>query len=302
MDDMSMLPSGMGKIGNCLSAANDLSSGLDCITGFTDCFDGAAILNIFSCLGDAGTDSANIEESLSKMESCLSPYVTCIEGEIQKILDSLPSCLNSTMVNLGNCYYDNGRACNSTCTSEDKPTANPYSGVDASTLALCNSFQTDIMDPTCGIVDCCEPCVDEVEAFMNCFVQNALDLKQADSNSDCVLSCAARRRRHLMDHQLLASRQLAGHLAADGMEMKFKPEMLLRECGLFLETSDGLNGLRAGIEELRTRLVEGNFFECLFDSLFSLAEKRERKNMHWPILPLRHPVALVLLVLELRYI
>eukprot|EP00526_Cylindrotheca_closterium_P015912 CAMPEP_0113624600 /NCGR_PEP_ID=MMETSP0017_2-20120614/12686_1 /TAXON_ID=2856 /ORGANISM="Cylindrotheca closterium" /LENGTH=261 /DNA_ID=CAMNT_0000534645 /DNA_START=69 /DNA_END=850 /DNA_ORIENTATION=+ /assembly_acc=CAM_ASM_000147 len=226
----------------------------------------------------------NMTQQMEKVDACLSPYASCVEAEIQAILNSLPTCLNSTVVNLGQCFVDNGATCNTTCTKDDIPETNPYATVDASTLVTCNAFQTDIMDPTCTIVDCCQPCVDELEAAMNCITQNGLDLKQAppNANDDCALSCTAASTR---GRQLeLTGRMLAGHVGGGipdipKLDKMFSPETILADCGIYFETADGLNGLRAGIEELRTRIVEGEFFQCLFESLFALADQGAKESM-----------------------
>ncbi|CAJ1943800.1 unnamed protein product [Cylindrotheca closterium] len=141
------------------------------------------------------------------------------------------------------------------------------------------------MNPTCSIIDCCEPCVDELEAVMNCIAQDALDITQQESNSDCVLTCTATSRRHR--RQLEPERKMAGHdgnTANNLFDQMLSPETILAECGLLFETADGLNGLRAGIEELSTRIVEGAFFKCLFESLITLADQgaRESSNANAP--------------------
>ncbi|CAJ1943798.1 unnamed protein product [Cylindrotheca closterium] len=114
------LPSGIfGEMGECLNAASDVSTALDCITHFTQCFDGAAIIGIFSCLQSGGANNNNNGDNITqqmehKCHRVCHHMLSCVEEEIQAILNSLPTCLNSTVGNIGQCFVDNGATCNST--------------------------------------------------------------------------------------------------------------------------------------------------------------------------------------------
>jgi hypothetical protein len=188
------------------------------------------------------------------MEECLAPYVDCIQAEVQVIVDSLPECVNTTIIALGDCYIDNASTCNSTCSMDDIPEDNPYEDADTAALVFCSPFQSDIMDPSCEIVDCCAECIAEFEALMNCIVQDVMELQLDPPDSgDCVVSCPESRRALSAD-----GHDLASHGRRE-ME-KHKSEDILGECGIYLETQAGSVG----------GMTEGSFQECLFTNLMVL--------------------------------
>jgi hypothetical protein len=232
------------SIGACFTDSDTEEATLSCLSEYTDCFDSTSISEIETCL-----------ES-STMEECLVPYVDCIKAEVEVIVDSLPACVNTTIVALGDCYIDNASTCNSTCSMDDIPEENPYEDADASALVFCSPFQSDIMDPSCEIVDCCAECITEFEAVMNCIVQDVMELQvEPPDSGDCVLSCPAESRRALSAD----GRDLANHDGGGEMH-DHKSENILGECGIYLETTDGSVG----------GMGEGSFQKCLFENLFVL--------------------------------
>jgi hypothetical protein len=227
------------SIGDCFVDSDAVEDTLSCLSDYTDCFDSTTISEIEICL-----------ES-STMEECLAPYVDCIQAEVQVVVDSLPECVNTTIVALGDCYIDNASICNSTCSKDDIPQENPYEDADAASLVFCSPFQSDIMDPSCEIVDCCAECIAEFEALMNCIVQDVMELElEPPDSGDCVVSCPESRRALSADGRDLQGGETENH----------KSEDILGECGVYLETEAGSVG----------GMTEGSFQQCLFNNLFVL--------------------------------
>lgn len=248
------------EIGDCFINSETEDTALTCLSGYTECFDSSSITDIVTCLGADTTDAD------AQMQVCLQPYLECIQAEVQVILDSLPECMNTTVTDLGNCYIDNASACNSTCSKDDIPETNPYENADASSLILCDAFQSDIMDPSCEIVDCCQECITEFEDVMNCIAQDILDLKSV-GGGECVLSCSDSRRNLVTS----AIRDLASHGGdQDHAGEKHKAEMILGECAIHLETSAGKAGGMVDPAETRSNMAEGAFQACLFENIFVL--------------------------------
>ncbi|KAL3933791.1 MAG: hypothetical protein SGBAC_010244 [Bacillariaceae sp.] len=268
----------LGAVGDCFSDETATTTDtLTCLSAYTECFDETSVTEVQTCVSDANsTATADTNVTITAVQGCFGSYVTCITTEFQEIIDSLPACMNTTITDLGNCYIDNADTCNSTCSESDIPATNPYASASATSILVCQAFQSDIMDPTCDIVDCCEPCIEKFEAFMNCIAQDALSLKTAPPQSDdCVVSCASSRRLELVAsiEDKIHGRVLAGHTAE-----KLKAEEVYGLCAKLLETasvaaSDGGSGGStppAIPAELAVNLVEGLFQKCVVEKMDQL--------------------------------
>ena len=269
----------LGAVGECFSDESaDATTTLSCLSELTECFDSSSATEVQTCVNNANSTATSSGTTVAtEIKNCINPYATCIQTEFQAIIDSLPACMNTTITDLGNCYIDNAQACNSTCSADDIPTTNPYASASATSILICQAFQNDIMDPTCEIVDCCQPCMDEFESFMNCIAQDALGLKTAPPQSGgCEVSCSSRRRELELVETIMKEqdhRQLAGHEAK-----KLKAEEIYGLCAKFLETATvaASNGASSGSTppaipaELAVNLVEGLFQKCVVEKLDQL--------------------------------
>jgi len=271
-------------VGGCFEDESaDTTTTLSCLSDYTDCFDSNSVTAVKTCIQNANSSATSSGTRVtSEIVNCVEPYVTCITTKFQEIIDSLPACMNTTITDLGNCYIDNADTCNSTCSVDDIPMTNPYASASATSILLCRAFQSDIMDPTCAIVDCCQPCISKFETFMNCIAQDALNLKTAPPQSgDCVLSCPSRRRRFLGFVEAVidahgaqdSHRMLASHTAT-----KLQAGEIYGLCAKFLETATvaASNGATIGSTppvvpaELASNIVEGHFQKCVVEKLLQL--------------------------------
>ncbi|CAJ1943802.1 unnamed protein product [Cylindrotheca closterium] len=276
----------LSAVGECFSDESaDVTTTLTCLSAYTECFDETSVTEVQTCVQDANATatSTGTDITAADVQGCIDSYVACITTEYQEIIDSLPACMNTTITDLGNCYIDNADTCNSTCSESDLPATNPYASASATSILVCQAFQSDIMDPTCEVVDCCQPCIDEFETFMNCIAQDALSLQTAPPQSgDCVVSCSSSSSRRL---ELVASikeqtmqhdnRMLAGHTAE-----KLKAEEIYGLCAKLLETASvaasnggGGNTPPAIPVELAQNLVEGLFQKCVVEKLDQLMDE-----------------------------
>lgn len=255
------------EIANCLQGRDDEAAALACVLEYSKCLSSAGVAEVKSCFVD--DSQLSVKSEVSTIEDCLNDHIECIEGEVQAITSSLPVCMNTTLVALGQCFVENAQTCSATCDTDDVPEENPFEGLDPSFLSRCAPFQQDIVNPTCEIVDCCEACIPPFEEFMNCIAQDALDLKQLPPNSQepCTVSCPASRRK-------LSRRDLG----ATGKQMTDEPEDILMECSIYLATEEGLVGGKAGVDGLQKRLAEGDFVVCVIENLFDLIETTNKKD------------------------
>lgn len=122
-------------------------------------------------------------QDLIRNTGCFDDIHDCIVARVNAYMSELPDCVQSTFSAFGACMVENKETCLDTCQGTSFPTFD----FDPIQLLTCNGIQNEIMDPVCGSISCCEPCVDEFEAVSNCIVNDVLDY----TVRDCALTCAA---------------------------------------------------------------------------------------------------------------
>ncbi|KAL3926511.1 MAG: hypothetical protein SGBAC_013450 [Bacillariaceae sp.] len=274
---------------------------LGCLGNVSTCFDSSTVSTIQTCIQDgiaaaqddsgtrylAGHTGASAEglgafrnkpgfgsggfrpqkaENLGKLagivQGCLEEYKDCIKEEVQTFVKKLPTCVNTTAVALGQCYKTNAATCSSTCSEADIPDSNPFAGVVSSGIKSCQGFQNRIMDPSCDIVDCCEPCKDSFDELMDCIGQDILKLKP----EPCDLTCPAARRKLGGERKQYVERKLAGHLAVEP-----DAATVVDECAIYLDTEEDTLTADAVTE----KILDGEFIGCVADVALLVAEEQK---------------------------
>jgi hypothetical protein len=202
---------------------------------------------------------------------CLNPYAACINETIQEaIAVNLDPCINSTLTEWITCGQDNAEACLESCNNTEAPDTflnNPFEGLILMPLDTCVDIQTNVMDPFCGLVDCCQACVPQAEALMDCLVNQQLDLVPStgaaaeEETTYCDMTCPARRRDRRLggDNQPQYNKEAAPRTLTSASTSSPNPEVCL-------QFAPGLTG--TGSQELAAR--SGIFLPCAYDS-FKLA-------------------------------
>eukprot|EP00934_Nitzschia_sp_Nitz4_P001493 Nitzschia sp. Nitz4//scaffold95_size97785//37325//38440//NITZ4_004663-RA/size97785-processed-gene-0.11-mRNA-1//1//CDS//3329560460//1493//frame0 len=143
--------------------------------------------------GNHTRGNETVRESIrNATEYCLEDYLDCVEDNINHFVGQLEPCMNQTVRALGACAAANRDTCETSCDGALEAIQGSYDDINPVTLATCNGIQTQIMDSSCEAISCCEPCIDEYEALMNCMVNDVL----AYTAQPCDLSCEERRLRH----------------------------------------------------------------------------------------------------------
>lgn len=202
---------------------------------------------------------------------CLDPYAACVNETIQQAVANLNPCINTTLTALVECGQDNSDACLESCNTTDPMDFvqnNPFEGLIMMSLDTCVDIQQNVMDPFCGIVDCCQECVPQAEALMDCLINEQLDQVPAVADATtgettyCDMACptAAGRRLGSSNNkknnkartlQTTASTNNPGHTTTSSPE----PEVCL-------QFAPGLTG--GDGQELSAR--SGVFLPCAYDS------------------------------------
>jgi hypothetical protein len=133
---------------------------------------------------------------VNSTRTCLDPLVGCVNETIQQAVDTLNPCLNFSLFELVQCGQQNGDACLESCNATEVQAqfeSNPFE-LAFTEVATCPLIQANIVDPFCTLVGCCEPCVPQVEALMNCVINQQLD-QVPIVQGDCALTCPTERRR-----------------------------------------------------------------------------------------------------------
>jgi len=184
------------------------------------CLSGEAFVTVGQCVSDAldvnlldpsvlfnATVIAEVMSSLKNISrDCLDPLVDCVKETIQERIATVlePTCLPGTLKNLTQCAQDNGASCLNSCQAAwdntITTTMNPWEGLDESSVATCSGIQTEVVDPSCAVVTCGEPCVPAYEELMDCLVNDVLNY----TGEECDFQCAAPSTRH---HRHLRSEQ-----------------------------------------------------------------------------------------------
>lgn len=128
---------------------------------------------------------------------CLDPYVECVNQTIHEAMNTqLEPCINQTLQELVDCGRTNGEACVQTC-NDTQLESDLLLGLDFMSVQTCQGIQANVMDPLCGVVSCCEPCVAKMEALMQCIVNDQLDQVPAVGQTCNSLACPAASQRKL---------------------------------------------------------------------------------------------------------
>jgi len=147
--------------------------------------------------GGEGDELLNIGRAfVNATRVCLDPFADCVEETIQQAVSELSPCINITLTELVQCGRDNSDVCLESCkgTGLVGMNTNPFGDLVLTQVDTCPQIQTNIMDPLCDMVGCCEPCVPKVEALMDCLVNQELDQVPTTGDS-CELTCPSTRRR-----------------------------------------------------------------------------------------------------------
>jgi hypothetical protein len=125
---------------------------------------------------------------------CLDPYANCVQQTIQEAMETqLNPCINQTLRELVECGRSNQDLCLESCSNVTGTFEqnNPFERLKFESVETCDGIQTNLMNPLCDVVGCCEPCVAKVEALMKCIVNEQLDQVPAlgDSNTCEDLFC-----------------------------------------------------------------------------------------------------------------
>eukprot|EP00934_Nitzschia_sp_Nitz4_P001773 Nitzschia sp. Nitz4//scaffold95_size97785//39218//40234//NITZ4_004664-RA/size97785-processed-gene-0.12-mRNA-1//1//CDS//3329560463//1773//frame0 len=179
---------------------------------------------------------------------CLSGYIECIRENIQEFVSELEPCVNQTVRALGACAVANRETCGISCDGAWEDLKGTYDDINPVALTTCAGIQNQILDSSCEVMSCCEPCVDEYEDLMNCVVNDVL----AYTARPCDLTCEARRRRNNVRRTLDESESEAA-------------EDAIVAC---METTPGLTGNDSS--ELANRVPI--FLECIGDEMVTVLE------------------------------
>lgn len=185
---------------------------------------------------------------------CLDPFANCVEETIQQAMDNLNPCINTTLAELVQCGQDNSDACLESCNGTQLVDAstNPFGNLVLTQVDTCPQIQSNIMDPLCDIVGCCEVCVPKVEALMECLVNDQLDQVPSTGES-CDMTCPSPDRRRRL------GKEDKPHLPPRNLNAAPTSKVPSEEC---LQFAPGLTG--GDSEELSARSAV--FLPCAYDS------------------------------------
>lgn len=143
----------------------------------------------WTLLGDEFDD---IESFYNSTRFCLDPYVDCVNASIQESIDSIDPCIRTTLSDLTKCAIDNADQCFSNCTdfaldaiSDSTNPFSDFSDFNILSLLTCGGIQNNIVDPLCGTIECCQPCVEPYVDLMECIVNDVLDFTFFPCDFEC---------------------------------------------------------------------------------------------------------------------
>lgn len=163
----------------------------------SDCFNTTDLEVLVACIGnetllELGCTSGNFEEIFQ----CANDTIN--DPNIVDIITTLPDCVESTLVTLGQCTLQNREECSASCAGVTFDGESFTSGVVWNQIVTCPQVQSDVVDPLCGPVSCCPVCVDAFEAFAECLVNDLISFAVPSCDFECT-GQQQRRRRRLLD-------------------------------------------------------------------------------------------------------
>jgi hypothetical protein len=185
---------------NCLGQSGQALCNVDTTTisfSMAECVSNAIDVNLLDpdllLNPDASSIVAKAVGSLNNVSRyCLDPFVDCAGKTIQKTIDSVlePTCLSEKLSSLSKCALQNGATCRDACLATWVDTTHkiPWEGLDKTTISTCNNIQTNLLDPSCAVFTCCEPCAQPYEELMDCLVNQVLNYTEEVCDFKCALS------------------------------------------------------------------------------------------------------------------
>jgi hypothetical protein len=209
-----------------------------------------------------GTELMNVGQFfVGSALACIDPYATCVQETIEAaVQDNLDPCLRQTVTDLVECGRTNSETCQETCNKSPDEAEGLGLSLPALPVSTCASIQTNIMNPMCGVVSCCEPCLEKVEALVECVVNQQLDQVPTLGGQCNDLACPVvqKRERRLGQEKTMNSATTDRILLEDNNNVE--------KC---LEFAPGLTGDDSG--ELSSR--SAIFMPCVSDSFLKAVEE-----------------------------
>jgi hypothetical protein len=211
-----------------------------------------------------------LESVKMAVSECMAPYKDCIETTLKEVAATMEPCVNETLANFAACARENAEECKQSCSADDLPEEAIFQNLDKSALVSCSSIQESIMDPTCDVIDCCAPCVDEYEAIASCVVVDVLGYPETkiNGNSPCVECTNRRRRRRRQLVSTTGQRQTTPALREEAKRLLEgeAANLIYDQCSTL---TPGLTNTSDASTQLAGRAT---FFECVTDTFYEEVE------------------------------
>ena len=219
-----------------------------------------------------------VRDILDTAIDCFDPYHDCISERVDHALAALPVCVRESSTALAQCAMTNAPQCFASCIGstwrgdgDGSGSSSPFDDLDVFDLFTCRGIERNLLQPMCGVMGCCEPCLTPMTRVMECVVNDVLDFGSFfGQRGDCTFSCDGTRRRRDVRHAVVA----ADHTTTRTTATTIPPSMHAAE-QVYAKCFGRIPGLFGTYHPGTQLAARANFFDCIVEVSLGLYRDSE---------------------------